>query len=503
MDAGLVNGLGAGVAGSLPRRPVGESRGSASVSGTSVAVSRGRVPVMDTVEITSAKPAPASASPSAVFDPTAVDGPFEQKHIGGVLATSSAIDGYNGWETMLKHLFGIQNGGDKSDIPVIPSFNWGGHGPYSVEGGYTPGHRFTQEERNLIANMYVYAHDHGMSEMAVSHYTSAAYSPALPYNVEDFDYAWIAPDNPADRIDHRVLEGRAAMVEYFRRGTIKPPRWFNQPEEAAQTVVETLSSAALNDNLIPKNWIVNAAGDDCWGYNGSNTIKDYKDVQALVYAYSPHHSDGKPSELGVQSAEAQRYIAWREANFSRVRSMIAEAKQPAATPVPGAPAGAGNQGNVDGPKAYFEKYSSRIEGLVAALDDSQKATLGELYNLAGKKGGEQALQKVDALAKAMVTANFMEIMLLPGRDKDGKKTTNLLDMLVWTKDFPDQSKVLQAVIAKKTQDSQPITPILEKPVTLKLAGKTLATPGVTETPTKTKETKETNKPTQPNNTSTH
>ncbi|WP_249290459.1 hypothetical protein [Mobiluncus mulieris] len=112
MDAGLVNGLGAGVA-----------------------VSRGQVPVMDTVEITGVKPA--SGSTPMVFDPTAVAGSFEQKHIGGVLATSSAIDGYNGWETMLKHLFGIQNGGDKSDIPVIPSFNWGGHGSYSVEGGYT------------------------------------------------------------------------------------------------------------------------------------------------------------------------------------------------------------------------------------------------------------------------------------------------------------------------------------------------------------------------------
>ncbi|NMX03171.1 hypothetical protein [Mobiluncus mulieris] len=490
MDASLVNGLNVGVAGSLPRRPVGEARGSASVSGTSVAVSRGQVPVMDTVEITSAKPAPASASPSAVFDPTAVDGPFEQKHIGGVLATSSAIDGYNGWETMLKHLFGIQNGGDKSDIPVIPSFNWGGHGPYSVEGGYTPGHRFTQEERNLIANMYVYAHDHGMSELAVSHYTSAAYSPDRPYKVHDFECTWYGPKNPADWIDHRVLKGRAAMVEYFRRGVMDPPWWFNQPEEAAQTVVETLSSAALNDNLIPKNWIVNAAGEDCWGYNGSNTIKDYKDMQALVYAYSPHHSDGKPSELGVQSAEVQRYIAWREANFSQVRSMIAEAKQPAAAPVPGTQ-GAAGAGGVGDSGSYFDKYSARIEGLVAALDDSQKATLGELYNLAGKKGGEQALQKVDALAKAMVTANFMEVMFLPGRDKDGKKTTNLLDMLVWTKDLPDQAKVLQTVIAKKTQDNQPITPTPEKTATLKPTGKTQTTPGVTETPTKTTETKET------------
>ena len=94
MDAGLVNGLGAGVAGSLPRRSVGESRGSASVSDAGTAVSRGQSPIVDMVEITGVKPA--SGSTSAVFDPTAVDGPFEQKHIGGVLATSSAIDGYNG-----------------------------------------------------------------------------------------------------------------------------------------------------------------------------------------------------------------------------------------------------------------------------------------------------------------------------------------------------------------------------------------------------------------------
>ncbi|WP_211586853.1 hypothetical protein [Mobiluncus mulieris] len=70
-------------------------------------------------------------------------------------------------------------------------------------------------------------------------------------------------------------------------------------------------------------------------------------------------------------------------------------------------------------------------------------------------------------------------------------------------DLPDQAKVLQTVIAKKTQDNQPITPTPEKTATLKPAGKTQTTPGVTETPTNTTETKETSKPTQPNNTSTH
>lgn len=487
MDAGLVNGLSAGVAGALPRRNVDEARNPASVSGAGMAASRGQSPIIDAVEITGAKPA--SNSTSAVFDPTAVDGPFEQKHVGGALATSSAIDGYNGWEVMLKRCFGIQNGGDKSDMPVIPSFNWSSRGSYGVEEGYVPANMFTQAERNLIANMYVYAHDHGISELAVSKLTFAGISPALPYKVKDFEGSWSIPLNPADRIDHRVLKGRAAMVEYFRRGTIEPPRWFNQPEEAAQTIVETLSSAALNDNLIPRSWIVKAAGHDSWGPNGSNTIKDYKDMQALVYAYSRNHSDGKPSELGVQSAEAQRYIAWREANFSQVRSMIAEAKQPAA-PVPGAPTGGVQSGGVENPKAYFDKYSTRIEGLVAALDDSQKATLGELYNLAGKKGGEAALKKVDALAKAMVTANFMEIMFLPGKDKEGKKTTNLLDMLVWTKDIPDQAKILQTVIVKKTQENQAIAPTPEKPAALKPTAKTGATPAAPEMPAKTNQTKE-------------
>ena len=42
-------------------------------------------------------------------------------------------------------------------------------------------------------------------------------------------------------------------------------------------------------------------------------------------------------------------------------------------------------------------------------------------------------------------------MLLPGKDKDGKDTTSLLDMLVWTKDVPNQARFLQAAFDKKNE----------------------------------------------------
>lgn len=61
------------------------------------------------------------------------------------------------------------------------------------------------------------------------------------------------------------------------------------------------------------------------------------------------------------------------------------------------------------------------------------------------------MKKVDTLAKTFTTANFMEVMLLPGKDKDGKSTTNLLDMLVWMKDVPNHADFLQSVLNKKNE----------------------------------------------------
>lgn len=441
MDASLVNGLSAAAAGMLPKQSAPKAATSGAADVPTV-----QVPVADTVEISAA--AQNKVSAPAVFDPTAMDGPYEQKHIGGVLATSSAIDGYNGWEAMLKHCFGIKNGGDRNDRPVIPSYSWINVGPYSADNGYMPSDQLSMQERNLIANMFVYAHDHGLNEETINMIsTPSILSSGIFYQHIDVEFSWVVPKDPAQRVEG--LTGRAAIVEYLRQGTIKPPPMYFQPDEVTQNIVQTLSSAAIDDNLIPRDWIVNFYGEDTWGALGSNSVQDYKDAQALIYAYSRNHSDGAPSTQGIKSATTQRYLSWRNTFVAEWNSMIEESKQPS-TLTPGTDSVSkviGAEGVK--PNDIFSQFSKRIKGLVESLNDSQKFTLGMMYKLASDRGNKNELEKVDALAKAMVTSNYMDIMFLPGLDKDGKKTTNLLDMLVWTKDIPDQTQFLQAYLNKK------------------------------------------------------
>ena len=153
----------------------------------------------------------------------------------------------------------------------------------------------------------------------------------------------------------------------------------------------------------------------------------------------------------MQSAAAQRYIAFHEAGKAQWQGILDEAKQPSSgvSGIPGVPGGVSKVSS--DPKEVFAKYADRLEGLADALNDSQKATLGMMYKLASEKGGEGSMKKVDALAKAFATANFMEVMLLPGKNKDGKSTTNLLAMLVWTKDVPNKADFLQSVLNKKNE----------------------------------------------------
>lgn len=440
MDAGLVNGLSSMVASALPKSSTSSTKNDGSAVSSAV-----KTPVADTVEISSQ-----AQSVAKVFDPTSADGPYEQKHIGGDLATSSAKDGYNGWEAMLKYMFGIQNGGDKSDMPVISKFSYMGVGPNTVSEGYVPANQLTNKERNLIANMFVYAHDQGMSEISVRNIVaSSVWTSDQIYHVQDFNATWDAPMDESLHIPN--LQGRAATVEYVRQGSVKPPVWFSQPEEVTQTIVDTLSSSALTDNLIPSQWIENSYGIETWGDFGHDSIDYYKEEQRLIFAYSPSHASGSVAEKGMQSAAAQRYIAFHEAGKAQWQGILDEAKQPSSG-VSGIPGAVGGESKVSSdPKDVFAKYADRLEGLADALNNSQKATLGMMYKLASEKGGEDSMKKVDALAKAFATANFMEVMLLPGKDKDGKSTTNLLDMLVWTKDIPNQADFLQSVLNKKNE----------------------------------------------------
>lgn len=451
METNSVPGWVAVTSGALPKKNVTELQKRKTIetagnTGSDTASAPGKSPIVDTVEIAG------NTGKPQVFDPTFKNGTFAQKHVDGVLATSSSIDGYNGWEAMLKHEFGIQNGGDRSDMPVIPYFtHLGCPGSYGVENGYVPANKLTHEQRNLLANMYVYAHDHGISEATVGFFSSTALrDPGEGYHLDSIGYIW---SESATSDDWKgVLEGRASKAEYLRRGVIQTPRWFDQPDEVYQTIVRTLSSEAINDNLIPKEWIVEGYGCDRWGSRGV-TLKRYQDQQKLIYAYSRNNSDGKLSAEGIKSVEAQRYISWREANFNQVRELIAESKQPGTKTPDTKTLGVSNQTGTPDSSDVFGRYSKRIAGLISSLNDSQKAMLGNLYKLASEKkdGSSDALEKVDALAKAMVTSNFMEIMFLPGKDKEGKKTTNLLDMLVRTKELPDQTKLFQTTISKQQE----------------------------------------------------
>ncbi|MBS5899862.1 MAG: hypothetical protein E6X12_09455 [Actinomyces sp.] len=101
------------------------------------------------------------------------------------------------------------------------------------------------------------------------------------------------------------------------------------------------------------------------------------------------------AEKGMQSAAAQRYIAFHEAGKAQWQGILDEAKQPSSG-VSGIPGAVGGVSKVSSdPKDVFAKYADRLEGLTDALNDSQKATLGMMYKLASKKGGEDSMQKVE------------------------------------------------------------------------------------------------------------
>lgn len=307
-------------------------------------------PIVDTVQLRA--PAKEEAPVQAVFDPTAVSGPYEQKHVGGKLATTSALDDYDGWAAMLKHCFGHTDNPGRTDMPVIPYYNSlnnsvDGYGP---AGGYVPANALTNEERNLIANIYVYAHDHGMSEDGAAGLISSAMvdiarSGRYRDRLMEYDVGRLAEQAADTKENVHGISNRDMRVDYIRRyGFTTKNNAARDDAEALkrdEVALRTLSSPLLRDNLISEhavNWSF------VYGWSGENhrDLGTFEELEKLVHAYSRQSAAGTTGEGGAagaagavgegaplqMSALAKRYAEWRKGEVAARHSLEAEAKEP-------------------------------------------------------------------------------------------------------------------------------------------------------------------------------
>lgn len=290
-------------------KPQAKPSNSAPVAGVSTPATSLEKPIVDTVEISSTTPQ--QAPQKAVFDPTATNGTYAQKHVCGELATSSAIDGYDGWAAMLRHCFGMTENLDRTDIPVIPRFSSLDRSVdgYGLAAGYIPANALTNEQRNLIANLFVYAHDHGMSE------------------------------------DGAVHSLASAMVDIATRGS--------------------------------------------W----STGLQEYDEVSSLAQQAADTRED-------IHGVSNRDYL-------------------------------------VDSVRRYG--FTTRNN---SARDDAEALQRDEV-----------ALRKVDALANAFAANNTLSILFTPGKDKDGKPTTNLLDMMRIDPENKEKPQVQAEILTKKYNDA--------------------------------------------------
>ena len=109
----------------------------------------------------------------------------------------------------------------------------------------------------------------------------------------------------------------------------------------------------------------------------------------------------------------------------------------------------------------FAKYSSRVARVVTSLSDDQKSTLGMMYRLAEGKGSEAALLKVDQLAGAMASLNFMNEMLGADKSKNPYASTNFWTQLLQQNQHNQMETLrtaLETHLNKTTAQSEPKSP---------------------------------------------
>lgn len=505
MDALSVSGLGG--FSSVPGRVsgAGSVKGSGSVSGLGE-------PVVDTVQLSGA--VRGSVSSVAGFDPTRGAGSLEQRHVGGVLATTSAKDGFNGWAAMLHWQFGLDDGVDHTEMPFIEKFNWNNVGRFSSAEGYHPSNCLTAEERNLMANLYVYAHDHGIdmrngcggfASLAIGGMVGYA---ACGHKMNDYINAYASdPDFGAQNI---TLEGfkfvqgvslnqseglhsqdpliRAA--HNLANGLIdERPRFAGDGEatrRVLQIATEVLSSSAMKDNLLDTSHLDNTFLSILKGSPSEEAmVSKAEDVRRLVYAYSRSGSRGEVTVSDQPSAQAQKLLDYRQKwvdLWDRAELMARDIEPVAGSPayksgvrfgavpgsvsdsgkdsVPGKGSGLGSVSKQDGLE-FFAKYSSRVARVVTSLNDDQKSTLGMMYRLAERKGSEAALLKVDQLAGAMTSLNFMNEMLGADKANNPYASTNFWTQLLQQNQHNQMEALRTALETHLNKTTAP--PSAEKP----------------------------------------
>lgn len=507
MDALSVSGLGG--FSSVPGRVSGAGavKGSGPVSGLGE-------PVVDTVQLSES--ARGSVSSVAGFDPTRGAGSLEQRHVGGGLATTSAKDGFNGWAAMLHWQFGLDDGVDHTDMPFIKKFNWNNVGRFSSAEGYHPSNCLTAEERNLMANLYVYAHDHGIdirngcggfASLAIGGMVGYA---ACGHKMNDYINAYASdPDFGAQRYKPETFkflqgvsieqsEGLHSQDPLIRaahnlaNGLIdERPRFAGDGEatrRVLQIATEVLSSSAMKDNLLDTSHLDNTFLSILKGSPSEEAmVSKAEDVRRLVYAYSRSGSRGEVTVSDQPSAQAQKLLDYRQKwvdLWDRAELMARDIEPVVGSPaykagvrfgaVPGSVSdsgkgsvpglgeefGLGSVSKQDGLE-LFAKYSDRVARVVTSLSDDQKSTLGMMYRLAERKGSEAALLKVDQLAGAMASLNFMNEMLGADKSKNPYASTNFWTQLLQQNQHNQMESLrtaLETHLNKTTAPSEPKSP---------------------------------------------
>ena len=507
MDALSVSGLGG--FSSVPGRVSGAGavKGSGSVSGLGE-------PVVDTVQLSGA--VRGSVSSVAGFDPTRGAGSLEQRHVGGVLATTSAKDGFNGWAEMLRWHFGLDDGVDHTEMPFIEKFNWNNVGRFSSAEGYHPSSCLTAEERNLMANLYVYAHDHGIDVRSGSGFSALAFVDMVGYAacghtmnryIDDYcsdpDFGANSSNSEGtvfwremriSQPNHGIFSRDAVTRAAHRlaNGLIDEKPFIAGDGEATRRVLqiatEVLSSSAMKDNLLDTSHLDNTF---LYILKGSASEEDRvraaEDVRRLVYAYSRSGSRGEVTVSDQPSAQAQKLLDYRQKwvdFWDRAELMARDIEPTVGSPaykagvrfgaVPGSVSdsgkgsvpglgedfGLGSVSKQDGLE-LFAKYSDRVARVVTSLSDDQKSTLGMMYRLAERKGSEAALLKVDQLAGAMASLNFMNEMLGADKANNPYVSTNFWTQLLQQNQHNQMEALRTALETHLNKTTAP--PSAEKP----------------------------------------
>lgn len=313
------------------------------------------------------------------FDPTATGGPFEQRFIDGNLATSSAKDGYNGWEAMLRDHFSIDNGGDRNDMPVRR------YGAYDLNrNGRVSGEILTREERNLIANMYVYAHDNGIPESEVRAIAGSIHILRTSTSLTNWGSIKFVYH------DQEKLYGTGALGP---GGRYMEGLYSEDTEAVAQRII---SSNAFQDTLIPKETIRDILNPHRGG--ALHGVSKLESLERFVYAYSKGGSDGSANPNALQTQDMQERLAYN----AREKARIAKLEETRKQGISDREALARMFGIQ---RAENAEVSNRLGTVAESLSEGQKSLLSMLYGEADKQGAA-AVSKVNALAKAFATLNF-------------------------------------------------------------------------------------------------